>query len=310
VTARAVLLAGFFALAPLNQAWSWGPSGHSIIAEIAQHRLHPAVFAQIENLLGGQTSLASIATWADEMAKQRPETLRWHFVDIPYEATNYDPKRDCNPTPKGDCIINAIERFLATLKDQSQPKRKRAEALMFLVHFVGDLHQPLHVIERNGDAGGNRVAVTFFDAPMSLHMVWDIGIIDRRAHDWGEYVRILERDWLPNKDIRTLQSGNPVEWALAAHAAAVNITYVLPADLKLGDSYYQQSLPIVDRQLALAGIRLAHLLNATFGHPGYFAARPSRKVTVNHRAPHHCLRRPVRRNHSAALNSLFAASIK
>jgi hypothetical protein len=108
MTARAALLACLFALAPLNQALSWGPSGHSIIAEIAQHRLHPAVFARIEDLLGGHTSLASIATWADDVVKQRPETTRWHFVDIPYGATNYDPKRDCSPTPKGDCIINVL----------------------------------------------------------------------------------------------------------------------------------------------------------------------------------------------------------
>ena len=130
MTARAGLLALLFALAPLDQALSWGPSGHSIIAEIAQHTLHPVVFARIKNLLGGQISLASVATWADDVVKQRPETTRWHFVDIPYNATNYDPTRDCSPTPKGDCIINAIERLLATLKDRSEPRQTRAEALM------------------------------------------------------------------------------------------------------------------------------------------------------------------------------------
>jgi hypothetical protein len=277
MTIRAAFLAGLFALFPLNQAWSWGPSGHSIVAEIAQHQLHPTVFAQIERLLGGQTSLASVSTWADEVVKQRPETTRWHFVDIPYDATNYDPNRDCNPTPKGDCIINAIERLLATLKDRSEPKQRRAEALMFLVHFVGDLHQPLHVTERDNDAGGNRVAVTFFDVPMSLHMVWDIGIIERRTRGWGEYVRLIEHDWLPGKDIRKLQRGSLVDWALEAHAAAANVAYVLPDDLKLGEAYYQQSVPTVDRQLALAGIRLARLLNEAFRHAGYIAKRPSRR---------------------------------
>jgi hypothetical protein len=181
---------------------------------------------------------------------------------------------------------------------------------MYLVHFVGDLHQPLHVIERDNDAGGNRLAVTFFDAPTSLHMVWDIGIIEKRARDWGEYVRILERDWLPHKDIRSLQAGSPVEGALEAHAAAVQVAYVLLTDLKLGDSYYQQSLPIVDRQLALAGIRLARLLNEAFGHPGYVAAAPLRKRNVSHRTPHGRLCRSPRRGHSAGLNSLSAASIR
>jgi hypothetical protein len=103
--------------------------------------------------------------------------------------------------------------------------------------------------------------------------VWDIGLIEKRTYDWGQYVTMLETDWLPGKDIRALQHGTPVDWALEAHAAAVDVAYVLPEDLKLGDAYYQRSLPTVDRQLALAAIRLAHLLNETFGHAGYIGER-------------------------------------
>ena len=134
-----------------------------------------------------------------------------------------------------------------------------------MVHFVGDVHQPLHTIDRN-DAGGSKLAVVFLDTPMSLHMVWDVGIIDHRTYDWGEYVRILEHNWLPGKDTCALERGDPVAWALQAHTAAVNVAYVLPEDLKLGEAYYQQSLPTVDQQLALAGIRLARVLNEAFGH--------------------------------------------
>ena len=270
--ARAILLTFLFALAPLDQAASWGASGHSIVAEIAQRRLHPQVLARIEDLLGGAVSLASIASWADDLAQRRPDTVNWHFVNIPYAATDYDPGRDCKPTPKGDCVINAIARSRAMLENRSAPKQQRAEALMLLIHFVGDVHQPLHAIDRN-DEGGNKVAVTFFDAPMSLHAVWDIGLIEKRTYDWGQYVTMLESDWLPGKDIRALQHGTPVDWALEAHAAAVDVAYVLSADLKLGDAYYQRSLPTVDRQLALAAIRLAHLLNETFGHAGYSGER-------------------------------------
>jgi len=268
MTARAILLAGLLALAPLDRALSWGSHGHSIIAEIAQRRLHPQTLAQVENLLGGAVSLASIASWADDIIPQRPETFYWHFVNIPYDATDYVPSRDCRPTPKGDCIINAIARSRALLQNRSAPSRQRAEALKFLVHFIGDVHQPLHDINRD-DEGGNKVAVTFFDVPMPLHAVWDIGIIEKRTYDWGQYVTILENDWLRGKDIRALARGDPVDWALAAHAAAVNVAYVLPDDRKLGDAYYQRSLPTVNQQLALAGIRLARLLNDAFGHPGY-----------------------------------------
>jgi len=127
------------------------------------------------------------------------------------------------------------------------------------------------------DEGGNKVAVTFFDAPMSLHAVWDIGLIEKRTYDWGQYVTILENNWLAGKDVRALQGGTPVDWALQAHAAAVDVAYVLPEDLKLGDAYYQRSLPTVDRQLALAGIRLARLLNEAFGHAGYAGERVLRR---------------------------------
>jgi hypothetical protein len=273
--ARAALLACLFALAPAEQALSWGASGHSIIAEIAQRRLEPRVFAQIEDLLGGQISLASIASWADDMALVRPNTINWHFVNIPYDATSYDPSRDCKPTSRGDCIINAIERSRVTLVDPLAPKRDRIEALKFMVHFVGDVHQPLHTIDRN-DAGASKFPVLFFDTPMSLHAVWDYGIIEKRTYDWGQYAEILEHNWLAGRDIRALQAGNPVDWALQAHAAAVKVAYAVPEDHKLGQAYYQQSLPTVDQQLALAAIRLAHMLNVAFGHPDYVATNQSR----------------------------------
>lgn len=274
MTARAmVVAAGLFALAPLDQALSWGSSGHSIIAEIAQRRLHPQVWVAIENLLGPQVSLASIASWADDLVQQRPDTAAWHFVNIPYDATDYVPSRDCAPTPKGDCVINAIARSRAALADRSAPQSERAEALRLLVHFVGDVHQPLHVIDRR-DEGGNKLAVTFFDAPMSLHAVWDFGIIEKRTYDWGRYVTILEDSWLRGKDVGALARGSPVDWALEAHAAAIDVAYAVPEDLKLGEAYYQHSVPTVDRQLALAGVRLARLLNDAFGHAGYVAKPP------------------------------------
>jgi len=266
--AKAILVAALLAIAPLDQALSWGASGHSIIAEIAQRRLHPRVLTQIEDLLGGNVSLASIASWADDVVLERPGTIGWHFVNIPYEANDYQPDRDCKPSPKGDCVINAISRSMTVLRDRSATKERRTEALKFLIHYVGDVHQPLHAINRN-DEGGNKIAVTFFGAPMSLHAVWDFGLIEKRTYDWGQYVTVLESHWLRGKDIRVLQRGTPVDWALQAHAAAVNVAYVVPDDLQLGEAYYLRSIPIVDQQLALAGIRLARLLNEAFGHPGY-----------------------------------------
>jgi hypothetical protein len=252
------------ACAPLQQALAWGVEGHSIIAEIAQHRLSANTMRTIKMLLGGEVSLASISAWADDVVKLRPETMAWHFVNIPFDATDYDPQRDCRETPRGDCIINAIRRVEGTLADQSATRKTRTEALMFLVHFIGDVHQPLHVADRH-DAGGNQLMVTLFGQPMSLHAVWDVGLIEKHTYDWGAYSRELESSWIAGKDVAALQRGDPVEWALEAHAIAVNVVYKLPEDLRLDEGYFDRSLPVVNQQLSLAGIRLARILNGLLG---------------------------------------------
>ena len=233
----------------------------SIIAEIAQRRLDPVALRRVEDLLGGKVSLASIANLADTIAATRPETRNWHFVNIPVGATAYDPDRDCAATPRGDCIVKAIARFRAILSDPRKPKAERAEALVFLVHLVGDIHQPLHCADRNHDGGASTLKVTFFGTPMSLHLVWDVGLIEKVTYDWGDYVDHLERDWLATRDVAQLARGEPVDWAWASHQAAVAVAYALPEDLNLGDGYFQHSRATVDQQLALAGIRLARVLN-------------------------------------------------
>ena len=259
---KAIWFAGLLALMPLNEAGAWGQEGHSIVAEIAQRRLDAITLQKIRTLLGGETSLASTASWADDVRLLRPKTAGWHFVDIPYERATYDPAADCKEDAKrGDCVINAIARAKITLADCSKLKQDRVEALMFLVHFVGDVHQPLHAAERNGDHGGNDVQVTFFGRQMNLHSVWDSGIITHRVFDWGEYVRHLESDWFPGKDIVALQGGKPEDWAVESHRLAHDVAYDYPDDRNLGTDYYNKALSVVDDQLARAGIRLAKVLN-------------------------------------------------
>lgn len=113
-------------------------------------------------LLGGAT-LASVSTEADHYGNSHPETFRWHFVDIPITAAHYDPARDCREVPdQGDCILAEIDRLVAALKDTRRPADERAQALKFLVHFVGDLHCPPHSGDSD-DRGGNDTEVTFFE---------------------------------------------------------------------------------------------------------------------------------------------------
>ncbi|MEZ5873221.1 MAG: S1/P1 nuclease [Nitratireductor sp.] len=100
--------------------------------------------------------------FADEHRVSHTETSRWHYVDIPYDKDSYDPQRDCAVEIEGDCIIEAISRELARIRDPEARVFDRADALKRLIHWVGDIHQPFHTIERDGDQGGNKVTVTFF----------------------------------------------------------------------------------------------------------------------------------------------------
>ena len=126
-----------------SRTFAWGSEGHSIVAEIAEQHLEPGTTKQVRDLLAleNSTSLADVANWADHIRRQRPETASWHFVDIPITAPFYDPARDC---AGGNCVVAKIEQFAKELHDTSPPPGERLEALKFLVHFAGDVHQPLH----------------------------------------------------------------------------------------------------------------------------------------------------------------------
>jgi hypothetical protein len=141
---------------------AWGGEGHQIVALIAEDRLTPEAKAGMHELLGEDVSIsdAEIANWADQIRRERRNTAPWHYVDIPTTQPSYDATRDGND---GDNVIDAIDRFEKVLADKSKPKAERAEALKFVVHFVGDVHQPLHCADRDGDRGGNKRLVFFLN---------------------------------------------------------------------------------------------------------------------------------------------------
>ena len=138
-----------------------------------------------------------------------PSTARWHFIRIPYDHDTYDPTADCK---EGNCVVDVIARFKSVLSECSNDQNKRAEALKFIVHFVGDIHQPLHTADRtdpytgDNDRGGDLIMVTFFGESTNLHSVWDSGLISRIVHDWGAYVVRLEENWLPTLTISRMFS--------------------------------------------------------------------------------------------------------
>jgi hypothetical protein len=162
-------------LAAPSESFALGSEGHRIVAEIAEQYLTPDTARQVRELLGieNATSLADVANWADQIRGQRRETASWHVVDIPISGPGYDARRAC---PRGDCVVAKIKEFTAELQDGSLPARERLEALKFVVHFVADVHQPLHASD-NSDRGGNEIHVEFLRHQTNLHAVWDTSIL-------------------------------------------------------------------------------------------------------------------------------------
>jgi len=240
---------------------AWDATGHAIVAILAEERLTPQTRAAVTALLDGQ-SMADVSSWPDQVRNQ--QTAPWHYVNIEIEETQYEPSRHC---PNRQCVIAQIERFRATLADGSIDTAKRQRALKYLVHFVGDLHQPLHA-GQNHDRGGNDVQVEFLGQainpftkqPWNLHQVWDNGLLDRYAPDMSQAVERVN-GWLARQEEAALAQGSVVDWVLESHDQARDHAYVFSPDRHLGEAYLQDNLPVVEAQLARAGVRLAAMLN-------------------------------------------------
>ena len=248
------------------------------MAEIAQRRLGAEAQQGVAAALGAGVSLASVSSWADGQRVAHPETANWHFVDIPLQATAYDAARDCPGNPEhGDCVVRELERLRTDVRCLPTADGRR-DALRYAVHFVGDLHQPLHTVGEK--MGGNHQAVhgtirgitCRHDCELAadtgnLHVLWDTTLIRRTVWDWGSYVSRLEEGPLHSPDLlREAAAGTPADWASQTHALAQAVwnDKLVPADGALDDAYYNAVLPLLDRQLALGGLRLANFLNQAF----------------------------------------------
>lgn len=232
----------------------WYALGHRIIARIAEDRLTPRAAAAVREFLGGQ-SMAEASSWADQIRGRRRETSPLHYVNIPLEATGYDSAQHC---PRR-CIISAIENDRRILADPATSDIERAEALRFLIHFIGDLHQPLHVSD-NSDRGGNTTQVQFFGKGTNLHEVWDGRLIERTGLDEFQYLDRLKQQ-MGSLDLAGFERGSVVDWAMEGHRLAVESAYRFPRNRQLAGPYEEANLPIVELAMIKAGVRLAKVLN-------------------------------------------------
>ena len=277
ITHRAgILLPLLFAFLPAQPAAAWGPVGHETVAYIAQDNLSPAAKAKIAAILDQGDDLASISNWADQVRQfGRPETAPWHFIDLPIrkDITVQDEQTYC---PDNNCVINQLQISQGILGDESQPKSKRLEALKFVVHFMGDLHQPLHCAD-DSDRGGNDKLVRFkapghrgHGAKIKFHALWDHLIESKTLEDPRELATTLEKA-IPGDQAAAWTKGSEKNWAFESYQIAKTKIYAGMdpgpqdyTDNPLPSDYFDKMRPIVEQQLEKAGIRLAYVLNEIF----------------------------------------------
>jgi hypothetical protein len=267
----------FVAAAP--RVLGWGETGHVIVAMIAEKHLKQNAKHGIAELLGTQRiSSPAVAVWADKIRhvkvfeKKFPKNGQWHYVDIPFDAKEFDPARDCKT---GNCVIDKIAHFQKVLADHDASKEDRIAALKFLVHFVGDMHQPLHCAERNGDRGGNQLKVHIngtHDRETNLHSLWDTFLVTEAMHGLGnaDYVQRIDAD-VTSELKKAWAKGDVKSWAWEAHQLAVTKAYtdssgkVFPmTHAEVDDAYLSDRKIVVETQLKRGGIRLAKVLNDAF----------------------------------------------
>jgi hypothetical protein len=255
-----VLASGVMIVA--RPAHAWGRMAHRASARLAEARLSPQARAIIRDVLEPGESLADASTWADENSRDIRGSAGWHFVNVPVNAQHYDP-RDCR---RGGCVVSKIAEFKAVLLDPHAGRARRRTALRFYVHLIQDLHQPMHVADRN-DRGGNNVQVRFgrYDNT-NLHQVWDSGLLYQGFRNETDLVRGLE-DLARQPESGTWLKGRIEDWADESLAVGRR-AYLLPGTNRivrtgdaLGRDYERENLPLVTDRVARSGIRLAALLN-------------------------------------------------
>lgn len=252
-----------------GEAFAWGAEGHRIVALIAADRLSPLARTQVGALLDSpdyRVAMEEGSTWADRIKFQRPNTRPWHYVDIEIGSGGYKKDRDC---PNDDCIVAQIERDETILRDHRLAQPVRAEALRFLIHFIGDLHQPLHCAD-NHDRGGNELKVLVGRRSENLHAVWDDNVVQSLGRDPELVASELESQIAPIK-VRSWVRGSTSDWANESfHIAEREIFSQLPGagetvmPVILPRDYASRERPVTAEQLEKAGVRLAAVLNAAF----------------------------------------------
>jgi hypothetical protein len=280
--AAAIALTFGAAIVPTPAVQAWGGQGHRLVGLIAANHLTPTAGQNVAWLLG-KVSLADIANWADSIVADQQQTSWWHYVNIPLDAAGYDRHRHCPRQPgvaEGsradtwrDCAVDRIAYHQQRAADVTLDRADRAVALKFVVHFIGDLHQPFHAV--GVGRGGNDVHVRLFGSancgndpsrplPCNLHSVWDTRLITHRGLDDAAYVAVLEK-LIAAKGWAKTPPGSPADWAVESWK--LGKAALVANGANIDEKYFKAQSPVIDERLALAGTRLAAVLNRAFAAP-------------------------------------------
>jgi len=239
----------------------WGKTGHRIVGEIAERQLSDDVKDIVYDILDGE-SLAVVSTWPDEM-RSNPEFDKfshWHYVNLPLDKEYPEVKHT------KDNVVTIIERCVAILKSPSSDKEMKKFYLKYLVHLVGDLHQPMHT-GRYEDYGGSKISLTFkgrkgSDNKTNLHVLWDTNLIDDFKMSYTEWSNHLQNKY--RKEV--VKQSNTLEWTFESHWWARDIYKNTPEGSYLSYDYVYKYQPVLEKRLYYAGVRLGNLIQDIFGN--------------------------------------------
>lgn len=265
-------------------AGAWGDLGHEVTALIAYRHLLPQARARLDALLAGDSDsltaadFAARATWADKYRNAHRETAAWHFVDLEIEQPDLPSAcfglpplakdQVASQGPAQDCVVNKIDEFSAELANPATTQAERILALKFLVHFIGDLHQPLHAADHR-DRGGNCIGLaTTIDQTANLHAYWDVAVVDALGTSAVQIADKLD-GLLDDAKIKAWSQGAPRNWAMDTFELARGDTYAIPSkptcqdggSIALSNEYQARAQQDAATQLLKAAVRMATALN-------------------------------------------------
>lgn len=258
---KLILLSLFFALPFYSLAW--GVLGHRIVGEIASRYLTATARAEIQKILGDE-SIGMSSNWGDFIKSD--STYRylnpWHYINLKSGLSDDDVRAYLKSDTVTD-VYTRVNFLVKELKKKSLSLDKKQMYLKLLIHFVGDIHQPLHT-GRPDDQGGNRVRVQWFNNPSNLHAVWDEALVNFQQLSYTEYAIAINQATF--KQRQAWQKSSVADWIGESYKIAETLyPEITEKDQKLSYEYNFIHIKTVNEQLLKGGVRLAGLLNAIFG---------------------------------------------